>query len=55
MILECCRIIVSLTPVASAKLHTLSMNLEHAEPKATYVLTELEGGTRFPFKIGDNY
>lgn len=55
VILGCCRIIISLTAVASAKLHALCMNLKHVEPKATYILTELKGGTRFPLEIGDNY
>lgn len=40
---------------ASAKVHTLSADLEHVSPKTTSALTEQESGTGFPLKTGCSY
>lgn len=43
------------TMVASAKIHTLSIDLKHASPKTTCTLAEQEDGTRFPLKTDHSY
>jgi len=56
IVLEHYRIINSpSSTVASAKVHTLSMDLELASPKTTYTLAEQDDGTRFPLKTDHSY
>lgn len=45
----------SSTAVASAKVHVLSMDLEHASPKNTCTLAEQDDGTRFLLKADRSY
>lgn len=41
--------------VTSAKVHALSMDLEHVSPGTTCALAEQEDRTRLPLKTGNSY
>lgn len=56
LILMHCRVISEVsTMVTSAKVHALSMDLEHVSPGTTCALAEQEDRTRFPLKTGNSY